>query len=802
MNTDEEQPKIRKSSNVELEISYEESCRSLGLKTSITRFKENKGNRDQKKENSLLSSICTPINAQTLTEYDLEEKNWRDLLTELSEPGPEKITNDITRLYEKKRNALMTILVCHPPLDVVKRIVKLGGIDTVTKAGECGFNAIHYACWGNASLEVIKYLLGIGGKDALLHKSKNGGANPLHTACTRYKSTESNSLCDVIRLLIGVGEHDVVAATDFNGEIPIQGLLLRPEIPVESVITYFEEWYNLENNRGQSKSPSQSKSDYRANDPEEADEHVKTALKNGTFEESFNKLTRELLKTSFDSRSQILKTDFMKEYLTKRFIEPLPLAILMMDLYMQVFVVCVFSFLIDNTSPNPAGVSIIILNTCMFWRFIRELMQLTTTSFGAYFSDITNLFDIMQIALIISILSMDLGDSSRRWVLSFATFYAWFELLFELHNFRYDLAVFVVATIKIMKRLVNFLFTSIIFIATFAHVYYISGTNDKDFCNKKNISDAEYTLGAGFTCTRTESYMYSFSNLFTFEIPEGVPRLIPLVYAFVMLILFLNIVIAVICSAFEDVMNESEMSFWSDRLVIVNELGGVLSGIAHSPSLINWRCLFRCCRCSPVLQDIRHERILEEETCKRIDLNLFLPSSDWDRIKEEDKAFIHWWYGKTKEETCPTWIVRLTFFIKQSRLKDIFIPMNVFENILLGYNRSHRTTRYEKLIVLPFSAILLIMSNTIFVVVFIAGCISFGLLWPHGLKRYLFSVNNEKKRIIPELEKKTQEISEMKADMSVMKIDYSELKDENTSMREEIQDMRKEILSAIKASKR
>merc|ERR1740124_1270301 len=89
-------------------------------------------------------------------------------------------------------------------------------------------------------------------------------------------------------------------------------------------------------------------------------------------------------------RSQILKTEFMKKYLTEKFIEPLPLAILIIDLYIQGLVVCVFSWFINNTSPNPVdrATTATILGICVFWRLARELMQVMTTSLGNYIRDI------------------------------------------------------------------------------------------------------------------------------------------------------------------------------------------------------------------------------------------------------------------------------------------------------------------------------------------------------------------------------------------------------------------------------
>jgi len=362
-----------------------------------------------------------------------------------------------------------------------------------------------------------------------------------------------------------------------------------------------------------------------------------------------------------------------------------------------------------------------------------------------------------------------------------------------------------------MERLRNFLITTLIFIASFAHMYYIAGTHDEEFCNNVDkLTVAEFDSIGGFTCTRKASYIYAVTNLFTFQTPTGVPRLIPFLYAFVMLILVMNVVIAVVCTAFEEVLNESDMSFWSDRLITVNELGSFISFVPRLlltsfPNLIECRLLRRYQRLLGYDTTERSDRV------PRINMNLLLPTSDWDRIKNADKLFIHWWYGKIEKDTSLSCIVRLKFFITKSRFEDIFMPGSVLENVLLGKNRSHRSNTFEKLTTLPASIFLLVVSNIFLLTVFISGLISFGLLWPKRMKRKLFSANNEKKKIIPEIKKKNKEMSEMREENKKMRVEIQDMREEmkNNALetREEMQETREEIknnmqniLSEIKSS--
>jgi len=194
-----------------------------------------------------------------------------------------------------------------------------------------------------------------------------------------------------------------------------------------------------------------------------------------------------------------------------------------------------------------------------------------------------------------------------------------------------------------------------------------------------------------------------------------------------------------------------------------------------------------------------------------MDAYLFLETSAWDGLQKDDQNFVHWWYGKANEGDKPTLGVRLQFFFTNSVFKDILIPASVFENIWSGYNRSHRCKRFERISVLPFSLILMITSNALLAIVFVSGWLSFGLLWPDSMKKRIFSVSVEKKRMISEVKKNNEEISATRKDIGKM-IKIIEMpnndevikimKDENNGLREEISEMRneiKEILAVIQS---
>jgi len=96
-------------------------------------------------------------------------------------------------------------------LDVVSKLVKVGGEALVREKNNQGWNPLHFACRYKASLDVVSLLIEVGG-EALVRETNNQGWNSLHFAC-RYKAS-----LDVVLLLIEVGGEELVRETNNWGE--------------------------------------------------------------------------------------------------------------------------------------------------------------------------------------------------------------------------------------------------------------------------------------------------------------------------------------------------------------------------------------------------------------------------------------------------------------------------------------------------------------------------------------------------------------------------------------------------------
>jgi len=659
-------------------------------------------------------------------EGTLKDGHWSDvrrMLIEGEYTGMDLKKEVLKKCGDRERNTIMLACTLDPPLDVVKLLVQGGGGKDAIMDHTCdqNYNAIHYACWTNASPEVIQYLVKTGGKESLVKKNERGNT-PLHTLCHKY---DLDSLPSLIKHMIRVGKHEMISAANKNNEIPLQCLVLRPGLlHVDAITTYLDEWYKLEQTKAIILSCTYEK--VEGEDGSEGTDVIKVTSR------SFTHALRQIEHNSEKCQMAIMRTEFMKTYLTQKFIQPLPLAVIMMDLYIQAMIVFVL-FFFNNTSSHliKDETVTVILSICIIWRVSREIMQVMTTTLGDYISDISNWMDIIQTFLICSVINRGLYgqaflSTGDRNVLGIITFIAWFELIFEVHHFVYELAIFVVASIKVLRHLIPFICTTLIFVLMFSHMYHITGPDDSNLCNNTNDYTEEEFANGGWTCELSDSIEKSFSIFFNFDIPSGVPLAITYLYAFVMEIFLLNVLIAVICTAFDNVQDQSEMRFWLDRQDIVEEIQNIAN--LFPTRITKW-----------FQQGFKEEDV-------RYNFNFFMEDSVWHHLNEDNnkdcelKKFIQWWYAKDTEIACPPIMSRLSFFIRKSNWKDILLPGMIFENILLGHHRSHVPEAYWKLITFPCSIILMVTINVLMIVVFILGLISFGLLWPRAMKLQLFSV--------------------------------------------------------------
>lgn len=117
----------------------------------------------------------------------------------------------------------------------------------------------------------------------------------------------------------------------------------------------------------------------------------------------------------------------------------------------------------------------------------------------------------------------------------------------------------------------------------------------------------------------------------------------------------------------------------------------------------------------------------------------------------DEHDFFKWWYYSWREnpDDKPSLWKRLKYFYKYAAVKEILLPGDVFQNILLGqkYNQhpsEHRAVYF--LLVSILSYLHFIGMIVLICVVFVTGLCCFGVLWPQEMKVYLVTGPKEKSK--------------------------------------------------------
>jgi len=108
----------------------------------------------------------------------------------------------------------------HPPVDIMKALLDIGGKDLVIIASSRKRTALHIACDNGASINVVKMLINFGGKEFIVAKD-NGGDTALHYLC-RHINRYNNATANKIKLMLQVpGTETILTEKNKDGKTPL-----------------------------------------------------------------------------------------------------------------------------------------------------------------------------------------------------------------------------------------------------------------------------------------------------------------------------------------------------------------------------------------------------------------------------------------------------------------------------------------------------------------------------------------------------------------------------------------------------
>lgn len=572
---------------------------------------------------------------------------------------------------------------------------------------EGNYSPLAAAIFHRAPGDLIAQIYKIGGQKLLKVLDKYG-SSPLHSACVIGMSDE------VLEMLINESDLTDLISTNKRGFIPLDNLISHGSDVVGKVIIMQRRLYEL--------------------DP-------KVEIIPQSTMQNLLRWANELPKQSDQDR--ILREPFIRIILNQTFLQRGCLAILLADIYVKLAITFVYSFILYDIINGNAETrnAVIILSICLYWAMSRELSQIATTTLKSYVLDTVNWFDFLQmifLGLSLSILASFDGQLStyNRLIFMIATTIAWLEVLLAFGVLIKDIALFAVALIKIAGRLGPFFFTTIILIALFSHVFILANAGSNELLCSPN-QDVDWT------CTISSSYFETVILLLTGELAfinqsDGFANMAPsMLFGFAMGILFLNISIAVITDAYNDVKTFESKRFTRNRLAFA----------AGSQSLLSILLFQRFCVGRKRWSIMTIEKSGRSDEIKRIDFGTF---PDWKLLKNlslEEQYVLKWWFESwTNDNQLPPLLTRMNVFFRLASFDEIFFPGKTFENILVGLkHRQRNSSILSSIFVRVSSYILFLVLGVCTLIAFIAGCISFGLLWPQFMRESLFLETIESK---------------------------------------------------------
>ena len=311
----------------------------------------------------------------------------------------------------------------------------------------------------------------------------------------------------------------------------------------------------------------------------------------------------------------------VRNILNQKIIQRFPTSILMLDGYWLLFLIIAFERASKNhieirfaaargeVVANETEIDIIVLFLGAGYFLGRELVQIISLiSLGGiktWFTDTTNYLDTAVIFTVlyntILMIEEDFGDNNRfRSSCAFTKMILWLAVIYFLKSTNVQFAVFVSGVYYVLNRLVAFLLAVGIMLLAFAQMFYIVFRQDnicpgptdnitEVFLNftegNSTVAEDDGTCGNFPHCDFWESLLKVYTMMMG-EIGTEVryseslvAQLLYVVYAFVVVILLSNMLIAIVTDLYEVIQHDrAAIVFWSNRLDFVAEMDAISYG--------------------------------------------------------------------------------------------------------------------------------------------------------------------------------------------------------------------------------
>jgi ankyrin repeat protein len=598
-----------------------------------------------------------------------------------------------------------------------------------------GMLPMHYACAYGVSPAVLQVLMDAY-PDSLIAK-ENKGRTPMHLAMVNAHRDASPG---VINFLLANAGSELVNLRDHDGYLPLHLLAL-------GLKGFKAEESEQRNN------VSECLKMYLAAEPTASADFL-TALQD---------LPDWL-------QDVAVVSPHVRNILNKKIVQRAPTCILMLDGYFLILIIICFEFAstshIDvlfgesGAETNLVALGFLFLGGLYF--LTREVVQIVSLwslgSVSSWFYDPNNWLDMTVItlvfyyAIIMTSVGLEVSPEMFRSGVAFTKGVLWAAVIYFLKATLVDFAVFVGGVFYVLQRLAAFLMAVGVILLAFAQMFFIIYT-DTDICGYypdpypdpdkqgKSICDFPH-CEFGRSLLKVYTMMMGEINGEARYETQLVAQILYVAYAFLVVILLSNVLIAIVTDSYEIIQNDrAAIVFWSNRLDFIAEMDAISYGIRQKLSSISGDSGGATGAPSQVQES---------------------PYSSGIHTNGGPKGQKRYFYEGWKN------IVQL-------------FDQNLYDDIAL----SPQNIEFWCYFFFQGAAVVFVIPLWI-----LAGILTAGILWPPQIREYLF-VQKETAISRADLEKqKLQQLKEIQISMKVLK---SDLKKEMASDREEMIRMKNEV---------
>lgn len=438
-----------------------------------------------------------------------------------------------------------------------------------------GMLPMHYACAYGTCPQVLK-VLAEAYPDSLVAK-ENKGRTPMHLAMVNAHRDASPG---VMRFLLESGSSaTTVNMRDHEGYLPLHLLAL-------GLKGYRADEFN------QRKNVSECLSMYLAAEPVAPADFL-TALQD---------LPDWL-------QDVAVVSPHVRNILNEKIVQRFPTSILMLDGYFLVALILCFEIatrnhidiLFEPTTRDHTQGYLIVLFIGGSYFFLRELVQIISLwslgSLSSWFFDTTNWLDMSVIFVVFYFTSLMASDTTLvsnetfRTGVAYAKGILWCAVIYYLKSTLVDFAVFVGGVFYVVQRLAAFMLAVCVILLAFAQMFFFTYIRSPictpfSLAEAGNLTTANYSICQFPHCTFPRSLLKVYTMMLG-EIGDEtrystslVSQIVYVAYAFLVVILLSNVLIAIVTDSYEIIQNDrAAIVFWLNRLDFVAEMDAISYGI-------------------------------------------------------------------------------------------------------------------------------------------------------------------------------------------------------------------------------